>query len=101
MSFVEAIPKRLAKFIIKRTLGQFLKKELDSNQLNVEWGRSEARLHLEDLDLNIEALNEVIAEQPLEIRNGYISSISLTLPWRDIINGMILLFTLSFTFFTI
>ena len=47
-----SIQKRIFKFLLKRTLGRFLSKEIDLEQLEVQLGAGFVQLN--DLEINVE-----------------------------------------------
>ena len=98
--------KRLYKFVLKRVLGNFLKTELDLEQLDVQLGAGV--LELRDLELNVhvslghaqpkflffsslcsfiirpQVLNELLMGSPLRVTSGYINVVRATIPWKNI-----------------
>ena len=47
----QSLQKRLAKFVLKRTLGQFLKQDIDLDQLDVEFDKG--AFTVRDLELDV------------------------------------------------
>ncbi|KAJ1770666.1 autophagy- protein 2, partial [Coemansia sp. RSA 1824] len=62
-----SLQKRLVKFLLRRTVGQFLKTELD--------------------DENLDALNDAIAGLPIVVDSGTIGLISVSIPWTQLWTG--------------
>ncbi|KAJ3092413.1 autophagy- protein 2 [Quaeritorhiza haematococci] len=84
-SVPQTLQKRLLKFLLKKAIGQFLASELDLENLDVELGKGQ--VVLKDLELNVEALNDLALDLPVVIMDGRISQITAIIPWRDIWNG--------------
>ncbi|CAG8714208.1 13349_t:CDS:2 [Funneliformis caledonium] len=76
------IQKRLLKFLLKRALGQFLAEELDLDNLEVQFG--EGLVQLKELQLNVEVLNDLVADLPVVITDGKIGGIIAKIPWKNI-----------------
>eukprot|EP00002_Diphylleia_rotans_P014070 TRINITY_DN2736_c0_g1_i9.p1 TRINITY_DN2736_c0_g1~~TRINITY_DN2736_c0_g1_i9.p1 ORF type:complete len:1818 (-),score=341.60 TRINITY_DN2736_c0_g1_i9:95-5548(-) len=74
--------KKLAKFLLKRTLGNYLKHQLDLEQLDFQL--SEGALHLKELELEPQALSALSTDLPVLFQHGYIGGIQLAIPWRNI-----------------
>ena len=90
----QTLQKRLFKFLLKRTIGQFLATELDMSQLDVKLGLGGGVLNLSNVELKCEALNELLAppdaQTPLikaKVVSGRIGSITVILPWKDFWKG--------------
>ena len=77
--------KRFYKYMLKRIIGSFLKKDFDLSQLDVSL--STGRIQLTDLQLDVNALNEALAENnlPFQFVEGYIGKIRLDIPWKDLL----------------
>ncbi|CAG8650341.1 11792_t:CDS:2, partial [Cetraspora pellucida] len=78
------IQKRLLKFLLKRALGQFLAEELDLDNLEVQLGNG--LIHLKELQLNVDVLNDLVADLPVVIVDGRIGGIVAKIPWKNIWN---------------
>ncbi|RIB23489.1 hypothetical protein C2G38_843653 [Gigaspora rosea] len=78
------IQKRLLKFLLKKALGQFLAEELDLDNLDVQLGNG--LIHLKELQLNVEVLNDLVANLPVVIVDGRIGGIVAKIPWKNIWN---------------
>ncbi|CAK7329864.1 unnamed protein product [Dovyalis caffra] len=73
--------KRLCKFVLKKKLGQFIAGDIDLDQLDVQL--SEGTIHLSDLALNVDCLNEKFgAAASLIIKEGSIGSLLVKMPWK-------------------
>ncbi|KAL6963999.1 hypothetical protein U1Q18_035005 [Sarracenia purpurea var. burkii] len=73
--------KRVCKFFLKKKLGQFIIGDIDLNQLDVQL--SAGTIHLSDLALNVDYLNQKcgIAASVI-VKEGSIGSLSVTMPWK-------------------
>ncbi|GKV37988.1 hypothetical protein SLEP1_g45946 [Rubroshorea leprosula] len=73
--------KRLFKFLLKRTLGQFILGEIDLEQLDVQL--SNGTVQLSDLALNVDYLNSMFgAAASMVIKEGSIGSLLVKMPWK-------------------
>ncbi|RIA97429.1 hypothetical protein C1645_280628 [Glomus cerebriforme] len=77
------IQKRLLKFLLKKALGQFLAEDIDLD-LEVQLGKG--LLHLKELQLNVEVLNDLVVDLPVVITDGKIGGIVANIPWKNIWN---------------
>jgi len=77
------IQKRLLKFLLKRALGQFLSEDLD---LELDVQLSKGLIHLKELQLNVEVLNDLVIDLPVVITDGKIGGIVANIPWKNIWN---------------
>ncbi|KAJ3197360.1 autophagy- protein 2 [Irineochytrium annulatum] len=88
MNFLPAgIQKRLALFLVRRAIGQFLDSELDLDNLDLQLGNGKVKLR--DLGLNLQLLNELCLSHnlPFEIARGSIGEITATVPWTNLWSG--------------
>ncbi|KAI9493115.1 hypothetical protein BDB00DRAFT_872630 [Zychaea mexicana] len=83
------IQKRLYKFLLRKAIGQFLASDLDLENFDIELVNGSVELR--DLSLNLERLNEWIADTPFMLEQGRVGSISASLPWSNFWNGDIAL----------
>ncbi|KAI7849311.1 hypothetical protein BDC45DRAFT_574027 [Circinella umbellata] len=83
------IQKRLYKFLLRKAIGQFLSNDLDLENFDIELVNGSVELR--DLCLNLERLNEWIADTPFILEQGNVGSISASLPWSNFWNGDIAL----------
>ncbi|KAJ2610996.1 autophagy- protein 2 [Coemansia sp. RSA 1365] len=74
-----SLQKRLVKFLLRRTVGQFLKPGLDDDNLDVQLSGGQVRLR--------NALNDAIAGLPVVIDSGTIGLISVSIPWTQLWTG--------------
>ncbi|KJE89527.1 hypothetical protein CAOG_008461 [Capsaspora owczarzaki ATCC 30864] len=84
-TFTDALQKRVLKFLLKRTVGQFLASELQLDQVDVQLG--DGRVHLHNLALDVDSLNQQVADLPFRITHGSIGTIRASIPWKDIWRG--------------
>lgn len=56
--WASALPKRVVKFVFKRSLGRLLKGDVDLDQMDVQL--STGKLELRDVLLNIEHINTAL-----------------------------------------
>lgn len=79
--------KRACRYLLQHYLGQFLKEKLSLDQLSVDLYNG--RGSIKDLELDVEALNEALdsSSVPLEIVDGFINQISVSVPWTNLIQS--------------
>ncbi|KAJ2850153.1 autophagy- protein 2 [Coemansia brasiliensis] len=86
-----SLQKRLVKFLLRRTVGQFLKTELDDENLDVQLSGGQLRLRnvelSEEASINSTALNDAIAGLPIVVDSGAIGLISVSIPWTQLWTG--------------
>ncbi|RKO90581.1 hypothetical protein BDK51DRAFT_48267 [Blyttiomyces helicus] len=83
-----SLQKRLVRFLLKRAIGQFLAKDninMNLDSLDLHW--SSGKVSLQNLDLDRDALNDLVADLPLVITSGRIAKITVTIPWKDLWAG--------------
>ncbi|KAJ1958415.1 autophagy- protein 2 [Linderina pennispora] len=80
-----SLQKRLVKFLLRRTVGQFLKTELDDANLDVQL--SSGQMQLKNVELSEESLNDAIAGLPIVVSSGQIGRISVSIPWSQLWTG--------------
>ncbi|KAJ2725550.1 autophagy- protein 2 [Coemansia sp. Benny D115] len=80
-----SLQKRLVKYLLRRTVGQFLKTELDDENLDVQL--SGGQLRLKNVQLSEEALNDAISGLPVVVSSGVIGVISVSVPWTQLWTG--------------
>ncbi|KAJ3154118.1 hypothetical protein HDU86_005045 [Geranomyces michiganensis] len=81
-SVPQTLQKRLLKFLLKRAIGQFLAAEINLEKLDVEFGKGHVTLH--DLELNLDVLNDLMADIPFLVTEGHIKQINAFIPWTDL-----------------
>ncbi|TPX51151.1 hypothetical protein SeMB42_g02015 [Synchytrium endobioticum] len=88
-SWLAAIPasfqRRVVRFLLKRAIGQFLLREIDLDDLDVQIGRGHVALR--KLELNVDVLNELASNLPFVIVQGRVNQISATVPWGNLWSG--------------
>ncbi|XP_052105810.1 autophagy-related protein 2 homolog B-like [Mytilus californianus] len=79
------VKKRACRYLLQHYLGQFLKEKLTLDQLSVNL--SSGKGNITQLDLNVESLNEALESSsiPLEVVDGFIHEISVSVPWTCLI----------------
>lgn len=98
MPWSESIKKRACRYLLQRYLGNFLEEKLTLDQLSVDLYNGTGTVS--DVSLDCEALNELGDSQnwPLEIVDGYMKEITVTIPWSTLlkddsiveVNGLLL-----------
>ncbi|KAG6455439.1 hypothetical protein O3G_MSEX009232 [Manduca sexta] len=81
----ESIKKRACRYLLQRYLGNFLEEKLTLDQLSVDLYNGTGTVC--DVSLDCEALNELGDSQnwPLEIVDGYMQEITVTIPWSTLL----------------
>ncbi|KAJ1668675.1 autophagy- protein 2 [Coemansia sp. RSA 1646] len=74
-----SLQKRLVKFLLRRTVGQFLKTDFDDENLDVQLSGGQVRLK--------NVLNDAIADLPIVVSSGTIGLISVSVPWTQLWTG--------------
>ncbi|KAH9314281.1 hypothetical protein KI387_022908, partial [Taxus chinensis] len=72
--------KRVIKFALKKFLGRFILGELDLEGLEVQLG--EGRIQLNQLRLNTHYLNQQLGAAAVSVKEGFVNSISIKIPWK-------------------
>lgn len=82
----ESIKKRACRYLLQHYLGDFLKEKLDLDQLTVDLYHGKGTVT--NIPLDVWALNEMMSNAgiPLEMVDGFISSISVSVPWKALLN---------------
>lgn len=83
--FSESIKKRACRYLLQRYLGHFLQEKLSLEQLSLDLYQGTGSLAQVPLDKW--SLNEILesADAPLEVTEGFIQSISLSVPWGSLL----------------
>ncbi|MEJ1283867.1 hypothetical protein NN561_014843 [Cricetulus griseus] len=83
--FSESIKKRACRYLLQRYLGHFLQEKLSLEQLSLDLYQGTGSLAQVPLDKW--GLNEILesADAPLEVTEGFIQSISLSVPWGSLL----------------
>ncbi|CAG4954291.1 unnamed protein product [Parnassius apollo] len=81
----ESIKKRACRYLLQRYLGNFLEEKLTLDQLSVDLYNGTGTVC--DVSLDCEALNELGDSQnwPLEIVDGQMKEITVTIPWSTLL----------------
>ncbi|KAE8748880.1 hypothetical protein FOCC_FOCC004474 [Frankliniella occidentalis] len=82
----ESLKKTACRYLLQRYLGQFLEEKLTLDQLTVDLYNGTGTVS--DVSLDVQALNELGEQQnfPVEFVDGYISEISVSIPWKSLLN---------------
>ncbi|KAJ0983471.1 hypothetical protein J5N97_011726 [Dioscorea zingiberensis] len=72
--------KRVCKFLFKKMLGELILGDIDLNQLDIQLG--ESTIHLSDLALNVDYLNQKLTGAAVMVKEGSIGSLSMKIPWK-------------------
>ncbi|XP_026743285.1 autophagy-related protein 2 homolog A-like [Trichoplusia ni] len=80
----ESIKKRACRYLLQRYLGNFLEEKLTLDQLSVDLYNGTGTVC--DVSLDCDALNELGDSQnwPLEIVDGHMREITVTIPWSTL-----------------
>lgn len=83
--FSESIKKRACRYLLQRYLGHFLQEKLSLEQLTLDLYQGTGSLAQVPLDKW--CLNEMLesADAPLEVTEGFIQTISLSVPWGSLL----------------
>ncbi|XP_028031335.1 autophagy-related protein 2 homolog A isoform X2 [Bombyx mandarina] len=81
----ESIKKRACRYLLQRYLGNFLEQKLTLDQLSVDLYNGTGTVC--DVSLDCQALNELGDSQnwPLQIVDGYMQEITVTIPWSTLL----------------
>ncbi|XP_074651009.1 autophagy-related protein 2 homolog B-like [Tubulanus polymorphus] len=82
----ESIKKRACRYLLQHYLGQFLQEKLTLDQLSVDLYNGTGTI--KNLNLDVWSLNEHLEANnvPLELVDGFISSICVSIPWSALTN---------------
>lgn len=82
----ESIKKRACRYLLQRYLGNFLEEKLTLDQLSVDLYNGTGTVC--DVSLDCDALNELGDAQnwPLEIVDGHMKEITVSIPWSSLFN---------------
>ncbi|XP_041353099.1 autophagy-related protein 2 homolog A-like isoform X2 [Gigantopelta aegis] len=83
----ESWKKRACRYLLQRYVGHFLKEKLSLDQLSVDLYSGKGVI--KELNLDVEALNNALEtfNIPLEIVDGFIGSISVSIPWSSLLTS--------------
>ncbi|EIW70236.1 hypothetical protein TREMEDRAFT_30206 [Tremella mesenterica DSM 1558] len=77
------IQRRFLSFILKRTLGRFIKAGLDVDQIQAQIG--EGKIEIESLELDHEEINSLIPTSvPLRVTSGTLAKVAAQLPFPNL-----------------
>ncbi|KAG7092576.1 hypothetical protein E1B28_008923 [Marasmius oreades] len=81
-SLPSSIQGRFISFVLKRTLGHFLKPgQLDPQQIDSQVGSG--YIQINDLEVDTSAVNELLQGLPLALESGTIGSVTARIPWPN------------------
>ncbi|XP_023684208.2 autophagy-related protein 2 homolog B isoform X3 [Paramormyrops kingsleyae] len=83
--FSESIKKRACRYLLHRYLGNFLQGNLNLEQLSLDLYQGTGSLAQVPLDKQV--FNEILVsvDAPFEVTEGFIQTISLTVPWASLL----------------
>lgn len=82
----DSLKKRACRYLLQHYLGHFLKEKLSLDQLSVNLYDGTGTI--QDVLLDVVSLNEALENYnvPIEIVDGFVGSITVTIPWSALIN---------------
>ncbi|XP_061756190.1 autophagy-related protein 2 homolog A [Nerophis ophidion] len=80
-----SIKKRACRYLLQHYLGHFLQERLSLEQLGLDLYNGSGVI--KDINLDVWAVNELLESlgAPLEIVEGFVSSITVTIPWQALL----------------
>ncbi|KAJ8405135.1 hypothetical protein AAFF_G00321260 [Aldrovandia affinis] len=80
-----SIKKRACRYLLQHYLGHFLQERLSLEQLTLDLYNGSGIIR--DINLDVWAVNELLESvgAPLEIVDGFVSSIAVTIPWAALV----------------
>uniref|UniRef100_A0A3Q1GLB6 Autophagy related 2A n=1 Tax=Acanthochromis polyacanthus TaxID=80966 RepID=A0A3Q1GLB6_9TELE len=80
-----SIKKRACRYLLQHYLGHFLQERLSLDQLGLDLYNGNGVI--KDINLDVWAVNELLESlgAPLEIVDGFVSSIAVTIPWQALL----------------
>uniref|UniRef100_A0A8C5EBN1 Autophagy related 2A n=1 Tax=Gouania willdenowi TaxID=441366 RepID=A0A8C5EBN1_GOUWI len=80
-----SIKKRACRYLLQHYLGHFLQERLSLEQLSLDLYNGSGLI--ENINLDVWAVNEFLESlgAPLEIVDGFVSSINVTIPWQALL----------------
>uniref|UniRef100_A0AAX7UT46 Autophagy related 2A n=1 Tax=Astatotilapia calliptera TaxID=8154 RepID=A0AAX7UT46_ASTCA len=80
-----SIKKRACRYLLQHYLGHFLQERLSLDQLGLDLYNGSGVI--KDINLDVWAVNELLESlgAPLEIVDGFVSSITVTIPWQALL----------------
>ncbi|XP_035267111.1 autophagy-related protein 2 homolog A [Anguilla anguilla] len=81
-----SIKKRACRYLLQHYLGHFLQERLSLEQLSLDLYNGSGVIR--DIKLDVWSVNELLESvgAPLEIVDGFVSSIAVTIPWAALVN---------------
>ncbi|XP_067941344.1 autophagy-related protein 2 homolog A-like isoform X2 [Watersipora subatra] len=85
-SFADGIKKRLCRYALQSLLGEYLLDDVSIDQLTLDIYNGTGIIH--SLNFNVQAVNKALAKAsiPLHLVEGFIGSITVSVPWKSLIN---------------
>ncbi|KAI8849013.1 hypothetical protein BC829DRAFT_392668 [Chytridium lagenaria] len=85
--FPASLQKRVVLFLLRRAMGQFLDRDLDAENMDVQLGKGQVVLR--DLGLNLPVINNMLEVNkiPVVLSFGCIKEISVNVPWNNLWSG--------------
>ena len=82
--WTENIKKRVCRYLLQHYLGQYLQQKLEYDQLSVDLYNGAGCV--QNVKLDVFAINEAVqkANAPMEILDGSVQSLSVSIPWKNI-----------------
>ncbi|CAD7969228.1 unnamed protein product [Amoebophrya sp. A120] len=77
--------KRFYKYVLRRFLGGFLRKDLDLDNLEVSLQMSHGVLELRNLELETDLLNEHLQDSPFKLLDGAVGYLRMEIPWSRLL----------------
>ncbi|KAL4067949.1 hypothetical protein V8B97DRAFT_1939546 [Scleroderma yunnanense] len=82
------IQRRFFSFIFKKTLGRFLKPgQFDLHQIDLQLGSG--AVHVTDLELDGQAINEMLVGLPFRLHDGFIAGVTARVPFPNPITSSV------------
>ncbi|XP_052273890.1 autophagy-related protein 2 homolog A-like isoform X2 [Dreissena polymorpha] len=80
------LKKKACRFFLQHYLGQFLKQKLSLDQLSLDLYNGNGKIT--DLNLDVQAVNDELSSLgvPVELVDGFVECISVTVPWSALVN---------------
>lgn len=77
-----SIQRRFFSFVLRKTLGRFLKPgQLDLHQIDSQLGSG--AVHVTDLELDEQAINDLLVGLPFRLHDGFISGVTVHVPFPN------------------
>ncbi|XP_052770169.1 autophagy-related protein 2 homolog B-like [Mya arenaria] len=80
------LKKKACRYLLQHYLGQFLKQKLSLDQLSLDLYNGQGKIT--DLNLDVQAINEDLGSLavPVELVDGFVECIAVSIPWSSLIN---------------